>query len=266
MSSPKGAILLLGGTGKVASRITPLLSSAGYTTLIASRSGTSPALPNTTGVKVDWDAPSSYPALFTSAQITAIFLVGPPVIDMYTPMKALIDMALQNGVRRFVLLSASLLDVGDGPAMGKVSKYISELGVEWAVLRPSWFMGIEFLRTPTRPHNPRRITDHHATGSGKVPFVAVADIAAVAFHALTDSEPHNTDHLILGPELFSYSEVAELMSEKLGREIKHVDISERELAEGMKGFGIPGDYADMLAQLDTAIREGKEERLNGTVK
>jgi uncharacterized protein YbjT (DUF2867 family) len=34
-----------------------------------------------------------------------------------------------------------VLDVGDGPMMGQVSKYISSLGVEWAVLRPTWFMG-----------------------------------------------------------------------------------------------------------------------------
>ena len=55
------------------------------------------------------------------------------------------------------------------------------------------------------------------------------------------------------------------MSEKLGREIRHVDISEQELADGMKAF-LPEEYARMLAQLDTAIREGREERLNGVVE
>jgi len=47
-----------------------------------------------------------------------------------------------------------------------------------------------------------------ATGEGKVPFVSADDIAAVAFHALTDEVPHNADHLILGPELWSYDEVS----------------------------------------------------------
>ena len=46
-----------------------------------------------------------------------------------------------------------------------------------------------------------------ATGDGRVPFVAASDIAAVGFHALTDEVPHNTDHLILGPELLSYNDV-----------------------------------------------------------
>jgi festuclavine dehydrogenase len=46
-----------------------------------------------------------------------------------------------------------------------------------------------------------------ASGDGKVPFVSADDIANVAFRALTDEKSHNTDHLILGPELFTYDEV-----------------------------------------------------------
>jgi len=40
-----------------------------------------------------------------------------------------------------------------------------------------------------------------------VPFVAARDIAAVAFHLLTDEKSHDTDYPIRGPELLSYEEV-----------------------------------------------------------
>ena len=46
-----------------------------------------------------------------------------------------------------------------------------------------------------------------ATGDGKLPFIAAEDIAAVAAKALTDEESHNTDHVILGPELMTYGDV-----------------------------------------------------------
>lgn len=46
-----------------------------------------------------------------------------------------------------------------------------------------------------------------ATGNGKAPFVSADDIAAVAYRALTDEISHNTDYLILGPELLSYDDV-----------------------------------------------------------
>ena len=51
-----------------------------------------------------------------------------------------------------------------------------------------------------------------ATNGGKLPFVAAEDIAAVAARALTDKEPHNADHVILGPELLTYDDVSSSLS------------------------------------------------------
>lgn len=77
--------------------------------------------------------------------------------------------------------------------------------------------------------------------------------------------PRNTDLLLLGPELYSYDDVASLLSTKLERKIHHTKVTENELAQGMKGAGIPEEYAGMLAAMDTAISAGKEERMNNLV-
>lgn len=50
---------------------------------------------------------------------------------------------------------------------------------------------------------------YSAAQDGKIPFVSAEDIAAVASRALTDPVPHNTDHVILGPELLTYDDVGE---------------------------------------------------------
>jgi len=264
-TSAKGAMLLLGGTGKVSSRIAPFLSQNGYTTLIASRSGTcKTALPHVQGVKFDWFDESTWSPLFTAhPTISSIFIIAPPVMDCIPLMKSFIDLSVQNGVKRLVLLSASLADVADGPAMGQVSDYVKSLGVEYAILRPTWFMEnfSEQQHLPTIRGQDMIVT---ATGEGKLPFVSANDIAAVGYRALTDEVPHNTDHVILGPELFSYDEIAELFTKALGRKITHVKITEEQEAAAMEQF-MPGDYARMLAALDTAIKEGKESRLNDTV-
>ena len=120
--------------------------------------------------------------------------------------KAFIDLAISKGVPRIVLLSSSVWDVGDGPMTAAVSQYIISLGVEYAILRPTWFMEnfSEMQHVHTIRDQDLIIT---GTGSGKVPFVSAEDIAAVAFKALTDETSHNTEHLILGPDLFSYDEV-----------------------------------------------------------
>ena len=46
-----------------------------------------------------------------------------------------------------------------------------------------------------------------ACGDGKIAFISATDIAAVAFRALTDEKPHNTDYRVLGPEVLTYNEV-----------------------------------------------------------
>lgn len=51
---------------------------------------------------------------------------------------------------------------------------------------------------------------YSATQDGKIPFVSAEDIAAVAYRALVDEKPHNTDHVILGPELLSYDDVSSI--------------------------------------------------------
>lgn len=52
---------------------------------------------------------------------------------------------------------------------------------------------------------------YSATGSGKIPWVSIRDIGAVGYRALTDDVSHNTDHMVLGPELLSYDDVSSPM-------------------------------------------------------
>lgn len=263
-SSPS-TVLLLGGTGKISSRIAPFLSQSGRTTLLASRSGTCKTnLPHVQGVKFDWFDESTWSPLFiTHPTISSVFIIAPPIMDCIPLMKSFIDLSLQHHVKRLVLLSASLADIADGPAMGQVSDYVKELGVEYAILRPTWFMEnfSEQQHLPTIRDQGIVIT---ATGEGRLPFVSAEDIAAVAYRALTDERSHNTDHLILGPELFSYDEIAEVFTKALGRKITHMKVSEEQLANAMEQF-MSDDYARMLAALDTAIKDGKENRLNDVV-
>lgn len=136
-------ILLVGGTGKVCSRIAPLLSQAKIPILLASRSGTAPDALQ--GVQFDWEDERTYNNPFVkNPNITTIFLVAPPIMNMAVPMQKFIDFALGKNVRRIVLLSASSLPEG-GPAMGLVHAYLKSLSIEWAVLQPTWFMGMRYF-------------------------------------------------------------------------------------------------------------------------
>jgi festuclavine dehydrogenase len=136
-------ILITGSSGKTARPLTALLKSS-HNVLIASRSGIE--VDGVPAVKFDWSDPATYLNPFNHSQaqsdpIRTIYLVSQPGnIDPSTALKTFVDVARAHDVRRFVLLSAIREDEST-PGTGKAHAYLKGLDVEWAVLRPTWFMG-----------------------------------------------------------------------------------------------------------------------------
>ncbi|PBK94232.1 hypothetical protein ARMGADRAFT_1098905 [Armillaria gallica] len=214
------------------------------------------------GVKFDWYDASTFEGVFTAdPNIDRIYLVAPAATsEVFPPMKPFIDLAVQKGVRRFVLLSATTMTDGY-PLMGpKVHEYLLSLNVDYAVLRPSWFF--ENFSTQQLPSIKERNTI--------VGFVSAADIADVAVSALTDEKSHNADHIITGPELLSYDDVCpifllyippELIV--LGRKITHTRITAEELKKRYLSFGLPEGFAGMLLSLyELKAKDDEEEIFN----
>ncbi|KAI1138191.1 putative ergot alkaloid A [Hypoxylon sp. FL0543] len=263
-SSTSSAVLVTGGTGKVGSRLVPLLIEAGIPALVASRSGKAPA--GATGVHFDWDDEATWQPILANP-VRAVFIVAPAAPDQ-SPFIKFVDQARARGVQRFVVLSASSVEEG-GPLMGGTHKRLRELGdegkVEWAVLRPTWFM-----QNFSEGYHVQTIKEENkiysATGPGRIPWVAAEDIAAVGFQALTTPQPPNTDYLVLGPELLKYTDLADIFTSVLGRKITYHELTEAELAARFQQIGAPPEFAAVLAAMDTGIRNGAEDRTNDVVR
>lgn len=139
-------ILITGSNGKTASHLAQLLSPT-VQILIASRNP-KPDAPHPT-VRFDWLDESTYPLPFshnvaTKSPISAIYLVSPDIPEARANVIKFVKYATERGVKRFVLLSAWENEVG-GAFMGAAHAELKGMGeeelVEWAVLRPHFFMG-----------------------------------------------------------------------------------------------------------------------------
>lgn len=137
-------ILLTGGRGKTASHIAALLDAANLPFAIASRSCTPES--KYRQLRFDWLDDTTYDNVLSPKDgmqpISAVWLVPPPIADLAPPVNAFINHARLKDVKRFVLLSASMLERG-APAMGQIHEHLASMeGIHYTVLRPTWFMGM----------------------------------------------------------------------------------------------------------------------------
>jgi uncharacterized protein YbjT (DUF2867 family) len=97
------------------------------------------------------------------------------------------------------------------------------------------------------------------TGDGKVSFVDVRDIAAMAVQVLTSNEKglhSGKAYTITGPELISYGDAARILSEYIGRNISYVTISEDDARKAIIEMGMNDWHTNILLELLRLSREG----------
>lgn len=258
-------ILLTGGYGKTSSRIAQLLTEQGYLVHRAGRSTPKPGVKQAgEHVSFDWFDEANHDDLLQD--VHAVYLVAPASLHPEEVMIPFVRRALDASVKRFVLLSSASIPE-DGPIFGPVHRYLREHAPEWAVLRPSYFMQNFTDAGHGHGHSLRHSGYiYTAAGDGKIGFVDADDIAAVGFHALTDKEPHNREHIITGPESLTYDEVAKVITSVTVLDAKHIHVTPEQLSERHKAAGLPESYAEYLAGMDVRIRlEGTEDQVTDTV-
>ncbi|RYP10955.1 hypothetical protein DL765_007958 [Monosporascus sp. GIB2] len=256
--------LLIGGTGKTATRLAAHLAAAKKPFLLASRRGSDAAPNGYPAIKFDWTVEETWAKPFESRSFQAVYMMEPQVTEPWVPMIKFVDFAKSKGVKRFVLCAGTSAAVGkDG--MGRVWEHYIKSGLDYCVLRPSWFM--ENLIEPGLVFTISQLnTIFTAAQDGRIPFVSADDIAEVAFHALTDEKSHNCDHRVLGPENLTYDDIAAKLSKVLGRTIQHVKLSKEERVEGLVQAGVAEYYANFLARLEILAADDFEKATGDAVQ
>ncbi|KAF4616947.1 hypothetical protein D9613_008548 [Agrocybe pediades] len=246
-----------GGTGKTGGELVQLLHKNNHSVLVASRSSIAPS--PLRSVVFDWFDPSTFENPFKAAQdIDKIYLVAPPVFDSLPIVMPFIDYAISKGVKRFIHGSSSAMDKGD-ITDGKIHEYLVDSGVDYAIIRPTWFIDNfgTFYLSSIRDNNeiPSVAED------GRVAFVSVKDISQAACDAIVSPESWNSEVFVVGPKLYSYDEVANLLTNVLGKKITHRRLMHEESRAFWEKFGLAPNYAAMLTEMEAKIADGYEENI-----
>jgi uncharacterized protein YbjT (DUF2867 family) len=100
-------------------------------------------------------------------------------------------------------------------------------------------------------------------GDRTLPSVATRDIAAAAARLLLDESWSGVDEVpLLGPEDLSFNDMAEIISEVLGKEVRFVQTTFEAYKDRFVGFGM----SDAMAQGMTDMAWAKNEGLDNAVR
>ena len=239
-SRPK--TLVLGGTGKTGRRIAERLATRGIPTRIASRSS-APCF--------DWNDSATWDAVLDG--ITAVYVSYAP--DLAIPgatdaISAFVAKAVSRDVTRIVLLSGR----GEQEAQ-RCERIVAGAGVEWTVVRASWFnqnfsegefLGMVQNGAITLP-----------AADVAEPFVDINDIADVAVAALTEDGHAGEIYEVTGPRTLTFTEVAQEISQAAGRDVQFMPIPKEAFAGAIAESGAPEEIAWLLNYLFDTVLDGR---------
>lgn len=127
-------------------------------------------------------------------------------------------------------------------------------GIGWTILRNCWYT--EFL-IPTLAPAVASGKLVAATGQGGAPYVTREDCAQAAAAALASTDASNQTWNITGPDLVTYSDLANLASEITGRPVSFESVTPEERTAQLIALGTPEPIAKLLVSSQVAIALGK---------
>lgn len=251
-----GTILITGATGNVGTEVVRLLQAAGYSLRAAVRN-TAQARARL-GVPIeyahfDFEAPATFDA--TLRGISRLFLVRPPALtDPRTTITPLIAAAQRSGVEQIVFLSLLGAEHNRFVPHYAIEHTIQASGIPWTFLRASFFM--QNLSTTHRAGIRDRSEIEVPAGAGRTSFIDVRDIAEVAAMALTVPGHERHAYPLTGVDSPTYTTVAQIMTEELGRRIVYPAPSALTFVRRMRRQGHNWSFVLVMLAIYTTARFG----------
>jgi uncharacterized protein YbjT (DUF2867 family) len=247
----KKATLVLGGTGKTGRRVAKRLMARGLPVRVGSRSGEQP---------FDWEDQATWaPTLRNVASVYISYYPDLAVPAAAATVGAFAEMAVENGVRRLVLLSGR---GEEGAQLGEQA--VMDSGADWTIVRSSWFnqnfsegnfLDLVLSGEVTLP-----------AGDVPEPFVDADDIADVAVVALTEDRHGGQLYEVTGPRLLTFAQAVEEIAKAAAREIRYVQTSMEQFESLLTEQDVPAEYVWLFTYLFTEVLDGRNAHLTDGVQ
>lgn len=238
-------ILVIGATGKTGSRVATRLDAMNLPVRHGTRRATIP---------FDWDAPETWAPVLEGVEKAYVTyfpdLAFPGAVEK---VAAFCGAAKTSGLKHIVLLS------GRGEHHARLGEeVVRNSGIDFTLVRSSWFaqnFSEGYLRDPILAG-----VLPMPGGLIKEPIIDIDDIADVVIAALTEDGHKGELYEVTGPRLMSFADMAETLSEAIGRPVKHIPISFEDFHANVAASG-----GEFVADVFTAIARETLDGRNAVV-
>lgn len=130
---------------------------------------------------------------------------------------------------------------------------IKATGIRYTIIRNSWYHDNYFM---SMPRNLQTGTWYTSQAGGKVANISRDDCAAGAAAALANPPEGSSTLTLTGAEALTAEQIAAIVSEVAGKPLNVVQISDEQLAGGMRSAGLPDFLVGMVLSTEANIRAG----------
>jgi NAD(P)H dehydrogenase (quinone) len=213
--------------------------------------------------QADYDDPASLDAAFAGVD-RVLFVSSSAVGARVQQHRNVVDAAARQGVSLVAYTSVLRADTST-LALAEdhlaTERHLADSGVPHLLLRNGWYL--ENYTENVAPVLESGAV-YGAAGDGRVSAAARRDYAEAAAVALIEGTPGQV-HELGGDEAFTMSEYAAAVAAASGTEVGYTDLPAAEYAAVLEGAGLPGGYAQLLADCDRGLAGGDLLETSGTL-
>lgn len=197
---------------------------------------------------------------------TGVFLLRPPPIaDVEKTLNPFVDVAREKKADHIVFLSVAGAGENKIIPHHKVEMHLKASGAAYTLLRPGFFAQnlqdayLQDIREADRLYVP--------AGKGRAAFVDLYDVAEVAVEAFVAPEKHaNQAYTLTGSEAIGFDDVANILSDVLGRTIRYQAASVVGYVWHLRRRGLPWGQCIVQTILHVGLRFGHAEQVDPTLE
>ncbi|MFI7702288.1 NAD(P)H-binding protein [Nonomuraea sp. NPDC049480] len=218
------------------------------------------------GVEVreaDYDRPETIKSALQGA--TKVLLVSGADAHRAQQHAAVVDAAKEAGAA-LVYTSAPKAGTTEAALAADhktTEEYIKASGVTYTILRANWYHE-NYAQSITMA--PQLGAVYGAAGDGRIASAARADYAAGAAAVLAGEGHEGKVYELSGDTAWTLAELAAEIAAVTGKEIAYQNLPKDDYAGVLAGAGIPGPYAEILADVDVNISRGWLADTPGTLR